>query len=253
MDARRRHCEPRPRILLPAGQETEQLFNILNVSTSHRPTADRSGSLPADDRKAKARIRDAAIACIAADGVRGTTVRKVAARAGVSPGLVIHHFGSMLGLRIACDEHVAAVIRKEKTEQVSTPTIDVLGALRSSDLPMLAGYLGQVLTDDSPVVDALVDELIVDAEGYLELGVERGTLQPTTDPRTRAVVLAAWSLGSLVMRRHLHRLLGFDPADPAAVDSDEMAAYVKTVTEIMTNGVIAPVTATPESREGSIT
>ena len=35
------------------------------------------------------------------------TVRDVAAAAEVSPGLVMHHFGSKAGLREAVDEHVA--------------------------------------------------------------------------------------------------------------------------------------------------
>ena len=35
------------------------------------------------------------------------TVRDVAAAAKVSPGLVMHHFGTKAGLREAVDEHVA--------------------------------------------------------------------------------------------------------------------------------------------------
>ena len=51
------------------------------------------------DRTAKARIRDAAIECYAFHG-DDCTARMVAEKAGVSPGLVIHHFGSMEGLRL---------------------------------------------------------------------------------------------------------------------------------------------------------
>src|SRR3712207_8086528 len=46
-----------------------------------------------DDLTGRARIRDAAIRRFAVDGF-GTSVRAIAADAGVSPGLVIHHFGS---------------------------------------------------------------------------------------------------------------------------------------------------------------
>ena len=43
-------------------------------------------------------------------------MRAVAAEAGVSPALVIHHFGSKDALRAACDEHVLRVIREAETE-----------------------------------------------------------------------------------------------------------------------------------------
>ena len=77
-----------------------------------------------DDRTAKARIRDAAIECFARDGIDGTTARKVATSAEVSPGLVIHHFGSMEGLRSACDRYVAATIRDYKRNAISAgPTM----------------------------------------------------------------------------------------------------------------------------------
>ena len=50
------------------------------------------------DLTARARIRDAAIECFARQGF-AVSVRAIAAHAGVSPGLVIHHFGSKAGLR----------------------------------------------------------------------------------------------------------------------------------------------------------
>jgi AcrR family transcriptional regulator len=71
------------------------------------------------DLTARARIRDAAIACFADRGVSDTPVRAIAAQAGVSPALVIHHFGSKDRLRVACDQHVAAIIRQGKQEAVA--------------------------------------------------------------------------------------------------------------------------------------
>ena len=58
------------------------------------------------DLTSQARIRDAALVRFGADGFAGTSVRSIAADAGVSPALVLHHFGSKEGLRTACDEHV---------------------------------------------------------------------------------------------------------------------------------------------------
>ena len=201
-------------------------------------------SLP-DDRLAKARIRDAAIASIAESGLSGTTVRGIAARAGVSPGLVIHHFGSMQGLRGACDTFVAAVVRQEKQRAVSSRSFDLMGVLRNSRIPALAGYLANVLGEDSPTVDALVDDLIADARAYLEEGVEAGTLKPTDDPATRAAVLAVWSLGSLVLHKHLLRQTGVDPINPGAAPASAMGRYVAGVVDILSEGIYAPSFAEP--------
>ena len=192
-----------------------------------------------DDRTTKARIRDAAIASIAEHGINGTTARKVAGAAGVSPGLVIHHFGSMEGLRSACDQYVANTIRefKERT-MTGGPTLDILAALRDAPNGPLMGYLAQVLADDSPAVAKLVDDLVDDAEGYIQQGVESGMLKPSDDPRGRAVVLTVWSLGALALHQHLRRLLGTDLTDPEILTDPAAAAYITPVYEIYGEGIL---------------
>jgi TetR/AcrR family transcriptional regulator, transcriptional repressor of bet genes len=55
--------------------------------------------LSAADRRAL--LEDAACACMARGGIRAFTVDRVAAEAGVSRGLITHHFGSMDGLLVA--------------------------------------------------------------------------------------------------------------------------------------------------------
>ena len=52
-------------------------------------------SAPAD-LLPRARIRLAALELFGAQGFDKTTIRQIATRAGVSPGLVIHHFGSKM-------------------------------------------------------------------------------------------------------------------------------------------------------------
>lgn len=59
----------------------------------------RRTRLTAGDRRAL--LEDAARACIARGGIREFTVDKVVAEAGVSRGLIAHHFGSMDGLLVA--------------------------------------------------------------------------------------------------------------------------------------------------------
>jgi AcrR family transcriptional regulator len=207
----------------------------LNVSSIGAATTE---GRPIDDRTAKARIRDAAVECFAEHGVPATTARKVAAVAEVSPGLVMHHFGSMDGLRTACDEYVTAVIRELKSGAMAEGAgFDPLAALRDQESgPPFARYLARTLIDGSPHVVDLVDELVADAVAYIETGVETGMLTPSRYPRERAAILTMWSLGALVLHDHLARLIGVDITEP--LDNPQGASsYVAPVLEILSGFV----------------
>jgi AcrR family transcriptional regulator len=193
--------------------------------------------LPADDRTTAARIRDAAIGRFADAGVAGTSVRAIAAAADVSPALVIHHFGSKDGLRVACDEHVAATIREGKTAAMAQGLgLDPIAAMRENAAGSLhVRYLARTLVDGSPHVAELVDELVADAVGYMATGVEQGIVRPTDDPHGRAAVLVIWSLGALVLHEHVLRLTGADLASP---DPPEQLGYIRPAMELLSTGVI---------------
>ena len=191
-----------------------------------------------EERSTAAKIRDAAIECFAAEGIAGTTARKVAAVAGVSPGSVINHFGSMDGLRQACDRYLIAITKDRKEQAMAAgPNLDILAALREGGPPHLMAYLAEVLTDNSRAVSELVDGMIADAEIYLSQGVESGMLQPSADPHGRAVIMVLWNLGLLVMHHHLDRLLGADLTDPDFGSSPAIANYLTPIMEIYGDGV----------------
>lgn len=190
-----------------------------------------------DDRTVKAQIRDAAIELIAAEGLGALTARAVSVRAGVSPGSVINNFGSMAGLRQACDESVAHTIRDVKLRAMTAgPSLDVFEVLRTTDVGPVLGYLAAVLVADSAALARLVDELVDDAAAYLEAGVEAGIIRPTSDPRARAVVLTVTRLGALVLHEHIHRLMGVD-LTAADIDAAALARYMAPSYEIYTDGL----------------
>jgi AcrR family transcriptional regulator len=201
---------------------------MLNMSSAR--------AVPAEDRTARSRIRDAAIVRFAADGVAATSLRAIAEDAGVSTPLVVHHFGSKDQLRVACDEHVAALIRERKQAAMAQgPQLDPLAAMREVQHgPPILRYLARTLGDGSPQVAALLDELVDDAEVYMEEGVRNGLLKPSDDPRGRAVILTIWSLGALTLHEHLHRLLGVDLIGGGG----DMAPYMVPAAEILASGVI---------------
>lgn len=55
----------------------------------------------------RARILDAAVACLIEDGYRGATTLRIQARAGVSRGRLLHHFPSRDQLLVAASGHLA--------------------------------------------------------------------------------------------------------------------------------------------------
>src|SRR2546421_13108005 len=76
----------------------------------------RTAAVLEADLTAKARIRDAAMKLFGAEGVAASSLRAVARAADVSPGVIVHHFGSKEGLIRAVDEAVLARINLALSE-----------------------------------------------------------------------------------------------------------------------------------------
>jgi AcrR family transcriptional regulator len=147
-------------------------------------------SASTEDLTTRARIRDAAIRRFGVEGF-GVPVRALAADAGVSPALVIHHFGSKDALRAACDEHVLRMIREAETEAFTTSTpVDLLGQLALlDDFAPSVGYLVQALLAGGDLAATLLARMTADAEVYLADAVAAGRMRPSRDPAARAAFL----------------------------------------------------------------
>ena len=162
-------------------------------------------SVAEEDLTGRARIRDAAIRRFGADGF-GASVRVIAADAGVSPGLVIHHFGSKDGLRAACDEHVLRLIREAETEAFTkSGPAEWLAQLSVLDeFAPGVGYLVQTLLAGGDLAATLLERMTRDAEVYLADAVAAGTMKPSRDPAARAAFLVDVGIGAVLsfIRRH---------------------------------------------------
>ncbi len=201
------------------------------MSTDSTPSAPPQGS-------AQDRILAAAIELFGRHGVRGTPVKAIAGHAGVSPALVIHHFGSKDGLRAACDRRLVEQIRSTKFSAMGeSPALYLPRAMAEMDesRPLLR-YLARVVVDRSPAVDELVDELVDDAVDYTAAAEEAGWIVPSRDRRARIVVLTLWSLGALVLHEQLERMLGVDLLD----EGGDVLPYLEASVEIFTDGLLTP-------------
>ncbi|MGH7512701.1 MAG: TetR/AcrR family transcriptional regulator, partial [Gemmatimonadales bacterium] len=130
-----------------------QLFNNMNMSSDP------------EDLTAAAAIRIAAMELFAERGYADVTVRQVAAAAGVSPALVIHHYGSKEKLRAVLEERAAAFLESmladlaRISEEGGSATLAGLFADRLEREPALAGYVGRLLCDGGPAGVALFERL----------------------------------------------------------------------------------------------
>jgi AcrR family transcriptional regulator len=172
-------------------------------------------SLP-DDLTARARIRDAALSQFAQHGYERTTIRGIAAAAGVSPGLVRHHFGAKEALRDAVDAHVMSEIRRVNDEVLKGSQQGDLGpaTLSQEALRPFQSYLVQALVDGSPTMARLFDSLIGLTEQWLELADADRKDEPAVGRRVRAAVLNAMAMGVPLLREHVSRAIGADMFSP---------------------------------------
>ena len=188
-----------------------------------------------DDLTAAARIRDAAIEQFGQHGF-ATSVRAIATAAGVSPGLVIHHFGSKEKLRQACDDFIAESILDAKTESIqSTDPASWFAQMAEieSYAPMMA-YLVRAMQGGGELSNKLWRRMIENAEQYIEEGVRAGTVKPSHDPKARARFLAMAGGGAFLMYLQLHA----NPTDLRAALHDYAEEMVLPALEVYTQGLL---------------
>lgn len=187
------------------------------------------------------RILEAAIELFGEHGFRATPLKAIADRAGVSQPLIVHHYGSKAGLRAACDEHVAHMVRvrKEETVDADEQFDPFLALRRMQDGRPLLRYLTRALTEGGAHTSALIDDMIDDAVDYLAQGERAGLIKSSAVPRDRATLLVIWSLGALTLHEHVHRLLGADfLADSTPPES--LQRYLRPAIELYTQGLVQP-------------
>jgi AcrR family transcriptional regulator len=171
----------------------------------------------AADLTAQAKIRNAAIALFARDGFQKTNLRAIAAAAGVSAGLVIHHFGSKEGLRSVCDQHVLQILIQHARHDARPAGMqDVLRDYLSNPKEYLLHlqYMARAMEEDSPAATTFVNTMVDEAEALLRAGMADGTMRPSSDPRAMAVLQVATSLAVLTMAPPLARSLGYEGFGP---------------------------------------
>lgn len=169
-----------------------------------------------------AQIREVAVRLFAQNGTRETSIRMVAAAAGVSPGAVMHHYKTKAALERAVQEHVTAEIR-DAIHGVGTDS-DLLDALVSrrkafDELlraePHLSEYLRrQLLGSEQGGADMFRFQVdLVKAE--MQTLVAAGLAREMEDPEVGIILYWLLVSSRVLIRPLLEQALKLDLDDPA--------------------------------------
>jgi AcrR family transcriptional regulator len=167
-----------------------------------------------EDLTARARIRDAAMLHFGEHGFERATIRGIAETAGVSSGLVRHHFGSKQALREACDDHLSKAIGRLNDQVRADSTLgetNYVAAARAVVGPYQR-YLARALAEGSAA--SLFDEMVRLTEEWFAAADSNRPDPPDVDRRSRAAVFTAMALSITVLHQHVSRGMGVDLFTP---------------------------------------
>jgi AcrR family transcriptional regulator len=132
-------------------------------------------------------IIQAAIRLFGEHGIDATSLREVAKSAGVSPALVVHHFGGKEGLVAAVDE---VALQEVGAAYSSGETVEGSDLLRQRaeqtarvmrECPEVCTYLGRALVEGTPGSARLFRLMIEGGRAEIDALAEEGALREDAD------------------------------------------------------------------------
>ncbi len=172
------------------------------------------------DITAHARIRNAALKLFAEQGASATSVRALAKAAGVSPGLVQHHFKTKAELQAALEGYVlekVVELAKICLAQSDHPGEFVVGWLIASFVQSNSdgiNYARRAMLEDGAFGRRLFDQVILACRLLMEQFVKDGILRENLDMEWASLNAMLMIVGPVlfepIMNRHLDRALRTD-------------------------------------------
>ena len=187
-------------------RRVERLYSILAVRSR--------SSTPESDLTAVARIRNAALLRFARDGF-GVGLRTIAADAGVTAGLITHHFGSKDGLRRACDTEVLRLTEEVKRSSTyfGGPTDLMTQMSQVEEYIPATAYAMRSLMEGGELATTLMDLFVADTVSYMSDAVKAGTVTPSHNEEARARYLLYAGFGALLL------FLRYEASEPGDIEA----------------------------------
>jgi AcrR family transcriptional regulator len=166
------------------------------------------------DLTALARIRNAALESFSRDGVAATSIRDVASRAGVSPGLVQYYFPSKAALVAAVNDYVLEIatnaFRDLPGDGSPTDVQQQLGdrvtaAVREHPTALL--YVARGAADGEQAALEMFDAFVAIVAAHWRGLAEQGLLRPDADITWTTIEGVVLVLGSVLFNAAIERHL----------------------------------------------
>lgn len=183
-------------------------------------------------------IRDTAMSLWAEHGDAGVTVRRIAAEAGVSPALVMHHFGSKEGLRAAVDDWVSGLL-EQLLDGLERETVTDAGLIAEAfahafgENPAVLSYLRRMLVDGGEAGARLFAGLFRATRAAMGRLTAAGVVRPCGDEDVRDAFLLVNDLAVIILRDQLTSVLGVDP-----LGREGLARWSAQVMDVYAAGVL---------------
>jgi TetR/AcrR family transcriptional regulator, regulator of cefoperazone and chloramphenicol sensitivity len=150
----------------------------------------RSAETKSDPKSARESIIRAAFRVFGEGGIESTSLREVARAAGVSPALVVHHFGGKEGLVAAVDEAALREFGSAYREGDGGASGEGRDLLREraaqtarvmAEMPDVCRHLGRALVEGTVGSAALFRAMIGAGREEIDSLAEQGALRPDVD------------------------------------------------------------------------
>ena len=174
------------------------------------------------DLTAKARIRQAALELFALNGSDGTSMRAISSRAGVTVGLITHHFGTKAGLIQAVEDDLLDGIANAIAYQETDESVD--GVVRKLDQrlldhidanPLVAAYLRRMMLIEGNGAGAdLTERFTRMALRQIQDLRRRGIASTSRDAEDQVMQVMLVQLGQVLMQPFVDQIAGHLGQDP---------------------------------------
>jgi AcrR family transcriptional regulator len=166
-------------------------------------------------------LKDAAIKLFAEKGVAATSVRDIATSAGVSAGLVTHHFGSKSGLKAEVDSHMIDVFTSALKNVSRMPNaaelVNERMAATMAANASLRSYLRRSILEGDPASVKLLCKLARLIRKLCSEMRQNGLLRADIDSTWMPFQILFLHLGPLLLSPVVKRELDQDAYSPAVI------------------------------------
>jgi|UniRef100_UPI0040473B0E AcrR family transcriptional regulator len=178
-----------------------------------------------------------AVEMFAENGFAGTSLRSIAKKAGVSPALLIHHFGTKEALiKEAISGTLGAWVAGEKAAMLNDESKQLQNwrALMEKGTTPL-NFFRQVLLAGGEYSQRLFDAAVSESEVLLDQMKEAGRLRDISDKQTTALIMTVSGLGSVLLMSQIEKSMG------GPISSDHVASrLMNSNNEMLRDGIFMP-------------